>query len=345
MSSDRKAPSCPQQVRNASSCTTISIVLWQRLPCRPVTRHRLSRTERSPGRSRTPPSDLSELECYSAGDWLNRIMAIDSPVAPGSAIEWVQNHSWVQTFTDEVEPTEVEDALLRIDYATERDSVLSIVGLINGSATPVPPLMATAFNVISVGLSNGQHSRGGTVTAFTQPGRTKPEIVAPHSRTSFSAAAVSSAAAFLLDEVFRRLDTHQSALRPEVMKAIILAGATQQELTNWNRTPSVPLDTVYGAGELNLSRSHLILTQGEQTSTVANWSAIRVSSNETTSFTFQIPQGQIATRLTAALCWNRHVANASTNGDFTLAASLPNMTLTLTLFLLHRKRQRSLNFD
>lgn len=280
--------------------------------------------------------DLNELECYAAGDWIDRIIAPNSLSPPGAGIEWLQNHSWVQTSTDDTEFEEIEDALMRIDHDSERDSVLSIVGLNNGSGTQVPPLMASAFNVISVGRSDGEHSRGGTLAPYSQPGRVKPELVAPLSRTSYSTAAVTSAAAFLIDEVFRRLDTHALALRPEVMKSVLLAGATQRELVNWSRSPEMPLDPIFGVGELNLSRSHHILTRGEnQTSEsaptiVADWAAETATPDKPTTFRFQIPLSSQGTRLTAALCWNRQVDNLSTGAAFRPIATLPDMSLTLT---------------
>ena len=279
---------------------------------------------------------LPELECYEAGDWLNRVIATGSRFEPSSGAEWIQNHSWIETVGDDMSLEETEDALLRIDYAIERDSMLSIVGLNNGADSTVPPLMATAYNVISVGLTNGEHSRGGTTAGFFQPGRMKPELVAPHTATSYSTAAVSSAAAFLLDEVFRNLSTYASAARPEVMKAILMAGATQAEFTDWRRETSMPFDPVFGAGELNLSRSHHILTRAtlqaaeSANPVIADWAADEQPAGASTIFSIQIPQGLAATRTTAALCWNRNILNASTNGEFNPEPSLPDMSLTLT---------------
>jgi hypothetical protein len=283
----------------------------------------------------SPFPGLAEVECYSASDWVNRFLALESNVPPGVAVEWIQNHSWVQTSLDDAEIPEIQDALVRIDHMTERDSVLPIVGLNNGSGTTVPPLMATAFNVISVGVTSGNHSRGGTLAPFTQPGRAKPELVAPHSVTSYATATVSSAASFLADEILRNLTSYGEALRPEILKAILMAGATQDALAEWNRSPEAPLDPIYGAGELNLSRSHHILTRGalQPSDTaaplLANWQAGTAAGGSTASLEFQIPEGLAAKRLTAALCWNRHVLNTSTTGGFSPDVSLPDMALTL----------------
>ncbi|MEZ5329414.1 MAG: hypothetical protein R3F19_30575 [Verrucomicrobiales bacterium] len=279
--------------------------------------------------------DLPEVDCYSASDWINRLLAPQSNVPPGMAVEWIQNHSWVQTTLEDADIPEIEDALMRIDHISERDSVLPIVGLNNGAGTAVPPLMATAFNVISVGVTSGNHSRGGTLASFPQAGRIKPELVAPHSRTSYATATVSSAAAFLADEALRNPSHSRAALRPEVMKAILMAGATQGEFSNWSRSPEAPMDQVFGAGELNISRSHQILTRGLLQSADAaqplltDWQANTVDAAAPVTFQIQIPEALKGTRFTSALCWNRHVANTSTNGGFSPEVSLPDMTLTL----------------
>ena len=63
--------------------------------------------------------------------------------------------------------------------------------------------------------------------------------------------------------------------RSEVIKAMLMAGATKGEFANWidpttglvnpwNRTQTRPLDDVFGAGELNVYNSYLIGIGGKQ---------------------------------------------------------------------------------
>lgn len=283
---------------------------------------------------------LPEVECYETGDWLDRVMGIGrepgSGATPGSGAGWIQNHSWIETLDEDSPIAEMEEALLRVDHAAIRDDVLTIVGLNNGAGTDVPPLMASAFNVISVGLTNGGHSRGGTIASFSQPGRQKPELVAPLPATSYATATVSSVAGFLLDETFRDLSRLGRATRPEVMKAILMAGATQDEFGQWSQTSEAPLDPVFGAGEVNLARSHRILTgaSGEPGAggfaALSGWKADDIPAGTTTTITLNIPTELVATRITAALCWNRLVENRSNNGGFNPEVSLADLSLTLT---------------
>ena len=79
--------------------------------------------------------------------------------------------------------------------------------------------------------------------------------------TSFSTAMVSSAVVLL-----RQAANLQggAAVRPETLKAVLLAGATKEEFPGWSHTVTTPLDPVFGAGELEISNSWFILAgQGQ----------------------------------------------------------------------------------
>src|SRR5690606_11767977 len=114
------------------------------------------------------------------------------------------------------------------------------------------PLLGTASNAISVGISTGRADR--------------PLIVAPAPSPSVATAWVSGAAALLL-EVAAGLDDAADASRIETTRAVLLAGARKREPefeseSGRTRTSSEPLSPRYGAGELNIDRSHFILEAG-----------------------------------------------------------------------------------
>jgi hypothetical protein len=57
--------------------------------------------------------------------------------------------------------------------------------------------------------------------------------------------------------------TSANATRNEVTKAVLLAGATKSEFAGWSQTSTRPLDSQYGAGELNIYNSYQIQGSGE----------------------------------------------------------------------------------
>ncbi|RYD32804.1 MAG: hypothetical protein EOP86_14835, partial [Verrucomicrobiaceae bacterium] len=196
-----------------------------------------------------------------AGSWLG-----DAFLAPGSApplteIRAVQNHSWISGDPTAGRADTHKTLLRRFDFAIRRDGFLAVTGVNNGSNTVVPALMVSGYNNLSVGVSSGNHSRGGVSALMDGGGRQKPEIVAPLDYTSFSTALVSSAGAFLRQTAETQ---GPNARLPQTLKAILLAGATKEEFPGWTRTPEKPLDPVYGAGELHLGHSWHILAGGEQ---------------------------------------------------------------------------------
>jgi hypothetical protein len=106
-----------------------------------------------------------------------------------------------------------------------------------------------------------------------------------------------------------------------------MAGATKTEFDGaWDRTTTRPLDDVYGAGELNIQRSHHIMMAGEQnassSSTVPSmgWDFGVTAASDALYFFDVLPNTQI-TELSALLTWNRIVSPGSSwlSMDTTLA--------------------------
>ncbi|MBU3728492.1 MAG: hypothetical protein FGM37_04495, partial [Phycisphaerales bacterium] len=208
---------------------------------------------------------------YEANGWLSSFLRFNlsgEPASPPGGSR-IQNHSWIASIGASSE----NQILRRLDYQADRDGTLHVVGLNNGTANAVPPLLVSGYNALSVGRVDGQHSFGLTPTGIDGTGRMKPEIVAPGDATSWATPVVAGAAALLHEVAVRPpLSLNPSAVDPTVTKAVLMAGAQHQ--STWSNQPSTtgttrgeavrPLDPVFGAGIVNVDRAHRILTGGEQ---------------------------------------------------------------------------------
>jgi hypothetical protein len=129
----------------------------------------------------------------------------------------------------------------------------------NGGQVCAP---GTAYNSLGVGCYGigAQSSFGPTV----DNGRSKPDLVAPQTHTSFSTPYVAGAAAVLLQSAARGDAGTNTAAAGDArtIKALLLNGALKPG--DWNNTTTAPLDTRYGTGVLNLYYSRLQLAAGQQ---------------------------------------------------------------------------------
>ena len=251
--------------------------------------------------------------------------------APLTELAVVQNHSWISTGSS-LSAFGDNDILRRFDFAIVRDGYLAVTGVNNG-ASAVPALMASAYNNLAVGSSDGNHSIGGVPSWVNGPGRQKPEITAPLDYTSFSTALVSSAGALLRQGANAQ---GGAAIRPQTLKAILLAGATKEEFPGWTHTPTTPLDAVFGAGELNIANSWYILSGLEQAANLATarpdfaWAAATLTTTTTADYRLSIPPGFTGEALSAVVCWNRIVRDANPGPAFVMAVdTLADYNLTL----------------
>ena len=159
-------------------------------------------------------------------------------------------------------------------------------------AAPIIRFMGSSFNAIAVGLSNGGAAHGSyplattPSTPYASASRTRPDLVAPASATSWATPMVSSAAALLVQEghqggntlstdpavtftTNRNGDKIYNAERSEVVKAALMAGASRtatQLATKYTVNTANGLNNVYGAGQLNINNSYHIIAAGEQNS-------------------------------------------------------------------------------
>jgi len=269
---------------------------------------------------------VTNIHSYEANNWVfgsspTGFLNLSATSPPDAETQTVENNSWIGTI-DNGGPGDVE-ALRRFDYAIQQSGFLGVVALNNGNAGNVPPLLASCYNGVSVGRSDGGHSYG-TNTA-DGAGRSKPELVAPAGATSFSTPMVASAAAMLSQ------GAPANATQPVTMKAILMAGATKSQFGSWSRSLTHPLDAVYGAGQLNVYNSWHILAAGQQAASASaavrplgwDWNTTAIGSR---LYFFDIAAGDSSPALSVILTWNRTIAGPFPSATSSLA------TLTLNLY-------------
>ena len=277
------------------------------------------------------------VECYQSDRWLGPdFLRMGSDVWPTGAGRVVANHSWIGMSGVEFTAEQVNEALQRLDWTVERDDSVVVVGLNNGAGTPVPPLLASAYNVLSIGRSDGRHSTGVSSYEVDGVGRIKPELVAPMTATSWSTAVVSSCAALLREAAAAFSPEAQLS---EVMRALLLAGARRSPFLGWANSATRPLDAHFGAGEVNVWRSYQILAAGDGgdggdvrplSSAPHGWRhGMAPGAGERHGYGLVIPPGCVARELAAALVWNRTVDVAPEASWQEVEPELVNLDLRL----------------
>ena len=271
----------------------------------------------------------------ATGDWfgkgyLHTNDTANLPDAPVGPTPRVQNFSFAGSGPN--------DALRRLDLAIARDNFVAVVGVSNGAGSAVPGILSGGYNSIAVGLtdatnlagtSGGGSSYGPTTTANEGTGRSKPDIVVPLGQTSYATPVVGAAAALLLNVANAKTGSEATnAGKAETIKAVLLSGATTQEFADWKRDPFTtggttlrPLDARYGAGELNINNSHLILstTQANGTDQVVDgqygWDhatlSMATTADKTRTYYLEVPADAPGGQLTATVAWNRKFPNIS----------------------------------
>ncbi|HMP78751.1 MAG TPA: hypothetical protein PKD54_04825 [Pirellulaceae bacterium] len=245
---------------------------------------------------------VTHITVYNANDWINNQLNTASGGDPVPLPFKVQNHSWISLGT-----SGIDNVSRRIDFVINQHQTTMVGGVNNGTGSNFPTLLASAYNAINVGRSDGDHSTG-TTTVYG-PGRNRPDIVAPGTTTSQATPMVSSTAALL----------HQKALgtdagRADVMRAVILSGATKHQFPGWSRTQLQPMDTVYGAGQVNVYNSYKILEGGPFTGSTSSGSSpvgwrgwdyrASIVSGQDVYYEFVVPHNGIVTDFSVTLTWN-----------------------------------------
>jgi hypothetical protein len=262
-----------------------------------------------------------DIHCYSASGFLgsNFLNGTSAFSLPDPAPWKIVNHSWIGSG--------VAEYLEKLDYAITTQQLIVCSGVNNGSGPLSVPLLSHLFNGIAVGRSDGNHEAGGTMSGFGKAGRMKPEMVAPGSATSYATPLVAGGASLLIEtaRTHPALSANASAERPDVIKAVLMAGAEHR--AGWaNDAPqsgptrglaTKPLDALYGADELDVNRSHWILTGGEHDGASAAASAVETRHNGWDRDT--VPQGEsrfwrfqveaVKPFVSVLVTWDRYVAS------------------------------------
>lgn len=257
----------------------------------------------------------TQIDAYSAMTWAGLLHYTDT--------RRVQNHSWIGTgFAEGVDiNSAVTSYDVRTDHMANESGSIFVVGVNNGYSTTLPYLLCQGYNQISVGLTNGQHSAG--YTAYDGAGRIKPDLVAPDAVTSYSTPQVASAAGVLAEKLVASPYSLTGASIPRVVKALLLTGATKDEFPEWSRASSQPIDTRYGAGELNILLAYRTLmagpvsASGSVTAPDTAWANASVRSNtadNNRTYFFDVPEGAASSRFSATLVWHRATTYSAGSG-------------------------------
>ena len=275
-------------------------------------------------------TDGQDVANYNGYDWIGSgFLNATSDALPHVESRDLVNNSWIGTTGDSSADA---DILRRYDYTIARDDFIAVASVNNRSTTAIPSLLSSSYNGIAVGRSDGNHSRG--TTTADGAGRSKPDIVAPMGATSWAAPIVAGAAGLLL-ETARTAPGLGNGDRSVVVKSVMLAGADREGIHvpfSWSQTPTQPLDSVYGAGQLNVYDNHLILTSGEFDASESGdvgstgWDFGTASTADEQLYFFDTT---FTGAFSAALTWNRDVT-AQLNGElYEFTSWLANLDLRL----------------
>jgi hypothetical protein len=259
-------------------------------------------------------TNLAHLDNYEAGYFYDRIILLGSAIS-----DKVVNQSFIFDGSTVAQQQAIDT---NYDNYASQFNTLFVSGAGNGGNVSPP---ATAYNGLGVAAYGGSSSVGPT----PDNGRSKPDITAPASFTSFSTPLVAGAAV-LLAQAGARGDggsgTTLSAINARTVKALLLNGAIKP--ADWSHSSTAPLDTRYGAGILNVFNSYRQLAGGKR----AYIEATSVGTDN------PHPPGSATGNIGALAGWDFNSVNSTAANDgvnhyyFNLSNSLgKSFTLTATL--------------
>jgi len=216
------------------------------------------------------------------------------------------NHSWISNAKEGAANRSATIAVLRrVDYQVDVRDVVMCVGVNNGRDSAVPPLLASAYNVIAVGSARGGGNSSGGYTTIEGRGRCKPDIVGPRDLTSFATPSVTACAAILMERANAIPD--ERARRAELIKAVLLSGAVKPNF--WTNAPDKPLDEHLGAGIVNIDRSLQSLDAGPIDTNILHrpvgWDMLRLRSGESRVYRFET--ARLWREATIVIVWHRRI--------------------------------------
>ena len=284
------------------------------------------------GNQQSLSAGVTTIQLYYASDFVNGKQGLGTAANPMVVTADVLNHSYIGNFTNPTNLPAAIESNARLDFTVQRDQFTNVVALNNGTGA-LPHIYGQSYNSIVVGLSNGNHSRGQTTIGGV--GRTKPDIVAPGilGATSYATPVVSTTATLLHSAASSF--GFNDARAPEAMKAIIMAGADKTAVPSWSNTSTRPLDSVSGAGQVDVYNSYRILEAGQfdgstsftvSDSALKGWDFGEINASQDLFWNFDTQAGIDTASI--LVTWNADYADA--NGNFSLSDfRLANMRLSL----------------
>jgi len=243
---------------------------------------------------------VTDVHCFSATHWMRSgCLNVGTTASPSAGPVRLFNHSWISKATRATAPS----VLRRVDFLVDSENAIVVAGVGNKADQGLPPLLSCAYNAIAVGQWSGESSGG--YTRVEEPGRCKPDLVAPGGNVSDCTPMVAGIVACLLEVA----DTMGSdAGRAQVIKAVLMAGA--EKPPGWAPEPGKPLARHYGAGRVRIDRSYHILKLGPvapgRIGSRYGWSFRIAEPDTTTSWRFDCPAEMGPASI--ILTWHRRIA-------------------------------------
>lgn len=306
---------------------------------------------------------MTQVASYEANSWLNSLTTASGTAS--ASLDRVANHSWIGG--SGTNAGVLGNALRSVDLQVTLNEYIQVAAMSNGPSDS-PLLGGSAYNVISVGRTDGAHQQGSVAVSgdsqYGVTGRTAPTLVVPQGVTSTATPVVAAAAAILVQtgheggltlsegsRIVEGVGTIYNAEQSETVKAALMAGADRQtanttpgggDITDYRSAGHETvngLDSRYGAGQLNIYNSYRILAGGEQRSAQNAGGDIRSTGFDYGSIGGPNGTGHTASyffnttgselSLFASLVWNLDVANTSIFNAVPPATKLYNLDLSL----------------
>ncbi len=288
--------------------------------------------------------DITVIDVYYAFDWyMFGCLNATTTSAPLTEVRRIENHSWIA----DGDATWASDVLRRVDLLADRDGVVVVAAANNGAGAAMPQVLASAYNVLTVGLTDGQSSYG--PTTVENPGRVKPDIVAPANETSlghpdgqFSRGPAASDRGCQQHPIRSPPPPSSARERPCWSRPCFWLALPRRSSPIGARGLPRPVSTVRCRwtivtvpASLNIDNSHRILTAGRQQPSssadvgLTGWDYGNITSGSTVRYFFQVPAGQYVRSLSILATWSRHVKIVNDKSGFSLVPSLANIDLRL----------------
>jgi len=203
-------------------------------------------------------TNVSHVDNYEASYFISTVIA-----GAGTMAAQVINSSFAITDSQD-NPIQDPTTDQEFDNYAANNPTKIFVAAAGDGGPPISP--ATMYNGIAVGAYGGATATGPT----TIGGRSKPDIVAPQTATSFASPLVAGAAAILVQAGAAGdggVGTISSSQDFRTVKALLLNGAVKP--AGWTHSAMMPLDPSNGAGILNIYNSYELLAAGRQTPTTS----------------------------------------------------------------------------